>query len=584
MTWAGILKAVASALARESLPAGPGVPAQSLLAALTQPLPQIMCRAAQGRALDRADGAGPLIRQYDLPPFLLAHGLFGTATAAVKACGSGSAGGGCADDRVIAAVAVCALSADGSVGDRSDPEVRLPPDRLASDWAGAFDTAAWSQGLAGLAQRTAELNDLLLAAGGARRLQWHGVTLEDRILAEAVAAAVVGGAASDSAVPPMLWRFPFGLFGKLGLSAAEDSVNAIEGWLGVEFRPAPHTVDRTADLAVLVATLAKDLSEGCRCKDGIDPGEVAFVPRGDCRQEDHDLRLWQPGQTRPGSRGGGRFAATLWGWQRRWLGGAVPHHHSDAGHRDRPRLRPNDVAGSVLARRWLATDRGFGGPVLRYDRILPEVCLACGERVRLAHTATAGGRAIIERVCPCGESRYIYRAEVTHAGGGDQLRHKLGLVVASQEEGSPGVGYCSTAPLGPLWVCGRSGRYSLAQRYCPDPGCGPHDGQEHTQLGHAWALLPRGHAWADLRATATRQEGAAIANGGPRLSETDMQLLRQAFDELNPGSGRGCRTETDLWHQARQWSAEEVERFPALAGRHGLELLLRCKQIAEGEP
>lgn len=563
MEWPGILEAVAGALSQAWLPAVRDEPGQSLLDALAEATPRSLRRAVARQAAAGGDGEAvePLIHQNDLPPYLLANGAFEVAATAVA-------------DRVAAAVAVCALSTLGSGQAPHEGALSPLPRRLAE-----FAAPAWQEGLAALAARTAELNGLLRAAAGTRRQQWRGVPPDDRILAEAAAAAVVGGAAGATGVPPQTWRFPFHLFCRLGVSAAEDAGAAIERWLGIEFLPAPHTRERTASLAALVAAQAMTLAGGCRCKDGIDRGEVAFVPRGACRQEDHDLRLWRPGGTRPGSRGGGRFAATLWGWHRRWLGGAGAAPSPPAAAR--PRLRSHDVAGSVLARCWLAVDRGFGGPVLRYDRILPEACLNCGATVRIAHRTAPGGRAATGRDDCCERPRRVYRSEISLRGGGAQVRHKLGVVVAAQEDGAPG-GYCSTAPLGPLWLCASSGRYSLAGRYCPDPGCGPHDGGGHLRVDHGWVLLPRGQAWADLRGTAARGDGAAAAGGGGGLSEDDLRYLREALGLPAQGAWGAGRTAAEVWERARGWSAREMEAFRKRAGKRGLELLLKCKQAAEG--
>ena len=114
---------------------------------------------------------------------------------------------------------------------------------------------------------------------------------------------------------------------------------------------------------------------------------------------------------------GSRYASTLWGWQRRWLGGTQAGRAATNEHPERVRLRPNDVAGSVLARRWLSGDRGFGGPVLLYDRILPEFCLACGSKVEPTASTDAAGRTIIRRTPCCPRQQLVYRSEFSGAAG-----------------------------------------------------------------------------------------------------------------------------------------------------------------------
>ena len=337
-----------------------------------------------------------------------------------------------------------------------------------------FGTAAWAEALSSLTRRTAELHGLLAVADSDRHHSWRRVAAEDRILAEAVAAAAVGGAASASRVPPQRWLFPFHLFCRLGVSAAGEALGTIERWLGSEFLPGPRTAERAAGLAELVASEAIALPDGCACKKGINIGEVAYTPRGPCRQDDHDLKSWQPGRTKPGSRSGGRYADTLWGWLRRWLGGTDIGRASGGAHpADRPRLRSNDVAGSVLAKRWLSQDRGWRGPVALYDRILPEFCLSCSQKVQLLTvSAVAGQKRIIRATC-CGEPRIVYRSEFGQRNGRRHLKPRLGIVVATSTEDAGNAGYTPTTQLGRLWVCSASGRYSLSETHSSGPGLWP---------------------------------------------------------------------------------------------------------------
>jgi hypothetical protein len=160
------------------------------------------------------------------------------------------------------------------------------------------------------------------------------------------------------------------------------------------------------------------------------------------------------------------------------------------------------------------------------------------------------------------------------------LRPKLGIVVIWQSEVAGSAGYCSTAPLGPLWLCRTSGRYSRSQQYCP--ACGPDPGPGHEPVPHGWVLLPREQAWHDLVGTAGRGGSADGPASGATVSESDLRYLEEVFAELQPGTQPTFATPADVWAAARGWSIEEMERFRDLAGQRGLELLLRCKQIAEG--
>jgi hypothetical protein len=313
-------------------------------------------------------------------------------------------------------------------------------------------------------------------------------------------------------------------------------------------------------------------------------GELGFARRGPCRQDDHDLRAWRPGQGKPGSRGGARYASTLWGWQRRWLGGADfgrAAAAAPAAGSARTRLRPNDVASSVLARKWLCADRGFGGPVLRYDRILPEFCLGCGGKVRLTSVPGPAGRMLVRRAPCCPQQQLVYRSEFIWRDGRRLLRPKLGLVVASQSDDGGHAGYGSTEPLGPVWVCRASGRYSCSGRCCPE--CGPGQERGHEPVPHGWVLLPLAGAWADLRATAgLDDEQAAGSPADDAVGQADLRFLADVCGQLPPGNKRQFEAPADAWAVAKGWSSAEMNSFTDLAGLRGLELLLRCRRIAEG--
>jgi hypothetical protein len=573
--WAEALDAVAAALASRPLSGGGEEPGRSpsLLTAVTGSIPPDLRRRLQPVGQDTAnDDVEPLIYQNEFPVRLLADGIVAAAAAAcsgVSEC-----------PRVTGIVAVSALSTlqlDPADEATSLSRVR----RLISGVAGVARQPGWTAALDSLTSRTEELNELLGAAEGDRRQIWPGVSVADRILAEAVAAALVGGSARASGVPPRRWLFPFHLFCSLGMSAARSSAGTIERWLGIEFLPAPRTAERAASLATLVAEEASTLWQGCGCKAEPEPGELAFARRGPCRQDDHDLAAWQPGQPKPGSRNGSRYASTLWGWQRRWLGGA-DFGRAAAAPAARPKLRSNDVASCVLARRWLSADRGFGGPVLRYDRILPEFCLNCGAKVTLISVPGPAGRTVVQRVLCCAHPRLVYRSEFIWRDGRRLLRPKLGIVVASQAGDGGNAGYGSTEPLGPIWVCRASGRYLRAEGRCP--GCGPGQDGVHEPAGHGWVLLPLAEAWADLRATAGLGDHPAAGHAADdAVGEADLRFLADICSQLPPGVQRHFVTPQDVWALAKGWSSAEMNAFTGLAERRGLELLLRCRQITEAQ-
>jgi len=581
MSWAEIIDAVATPLEARRLPDAGGEDSVSLLAAVTGSVPPGLRRRLQHQlpSQDPAnDDVEPLIYQNEFGVHLLADGIVDVATQAV----AGRCARGC--PAVTAIVAVAALSTL-RLEPAGNAAARLQVHRRIT----MFGAPAWTEALDCLASRTAELNDLLTKAADGRRQSWARVTPEDRILAEALAAAVVGGAAQASGVPPQRWLLPFHLFCSLGTSAARSSLTTIEHWLGIEFLPAPRTAGRAASLAALVADEAAALWRGCGCKVAAGGDELGFARRGPCRQDDHDLRAWRPGEGKPGSRGGARYASTLWGWQRRWLGGADFGRAATATDAARPRLRPNDVASSVLARRWLDADRGFGGPVLRYDRILPEFCLGCGSKVRLTSVPGPAGHMLVRRATCCPQQQLVYRSEFIWRDGRRLLRPKLGLVVAAE---GGNAGYGSTEPLGPVWVCRSTGRYSCSGRYCPE--CGPGQERGHERVHHGWVLLPLAGAWADLRATAglddlqvnvSPADGVSPADTGSPADNTvgdaDLRFLADVCGHLPPGHQRQFEAPADAWALAKGWSSAEMNRFKDLAGLRGLELLLRCRRFAE---
>src|ERR1700728_5068244 len=316
MRWSEVMNKVAASLAARQLPDAEGDPDNpvSMLTALTGSIPPGLRRRLRLGPLSQNkanNDVEPLIYQNEFPVRLLAVGIVDVAAQAV----GGASGQEC--PRVTAITAIAALST-----------LQLDPGEEGATLLHvhrrirAFGSAEWTVALDALARRTAELDELLAAAAGDRRQGWHRVGLADRILGEAVAAAVGGGAAQASGVPPREWLFPFHLFCNLGVSAAGSALSTVERWLGIEFLPGPRTAARAASLAALVADEASALWRGCGCKAPAEDEELGFARRGPCRQDDHDLRVWRPGQHKPGSRSGARYASTLWGWQRRWLRGA----------------------------------------------------------------------------------------------------------------------------------------------------------------------------------------------------------------------------------------------------------------------
>ena len=296
MRWSEVMNKVAASLAARQLPDAEGDPDNpvSMLTALTGSIPPGLRRRlrlgplgplSQNKANNDVE---PLIYQNEFPVRLLAVGIVDVAAQAVGAASDQEC------PRVTAITAIAALST-----------LRLDPGEEGATLLHvhrrmrAFGSAEWTAALDALARRTAELDELLAAAAGDRRQGWHRVALADRILGEAVAAAVVGGAAQASGVPPREWLFPFHLFCNLGVSAAGSALSTVERWLGIEFLPEPRTPARAASLAALVADEASALWRGCGCKAPAEDEELGFARRGPCRQDDHDLRVWRPGSTSP---------------------------------------------------------------------------------------------------------------------------------------------------------------------------------------------------------------------------------------------------------------------------------------------
>ena len=577
MRWSEVMNTVAAALADRQLPYAAGDNPDnpvSLLTALTGSIPPGLRRRLRPDLLgplsqDTAnDDVEPLIYQNEFPVSLLAAGIVDVAAQAVDgACGQESR-------RVTAITAVAALSTL-----RLDPAEEAAALLHVHRRMQTFRSAEWTAALDALLRRTTELDELLAAVAGDRRQGWHRVTMADRILGEAVAAAVVGGAAQASGVPPREWLFPFHLFCNLGASAAGSALSTMERWLGIEFLPGPRTPARTASLAALVADEASALWRGCGCKVPAQDEELGFARRGPCRQDDHDLRAWRPGQHKPGSRNGARYASTLWGWQRRWLGGADAGRAAAAGPGARPKLRGNDVAASVLARRWLSSDRGFGGPVLRYDRILPEFCRSCGAKVHLISVTGPAGRTLVQRETCCGQQHLVYRSEFIERDGRRLLRPKLGIVVASQSQDGGNAGYGSTEPLGPIWLCRECGRYTRSAGRCPE--CGRRSERAHERVHHGWVLLPLAAAWADLKATAGPDDDDTAGTAAEDVAGEALRFLAGVCGQLAPVGQGQPRTPADVWALAKGWSSAEMNAFRNLAGLRGLELLFLCRQIAE---
>jgi hypothetical protein len=577
MRWSEVMNKVAAALADRQLPDPGGDPENpvSLLSALTGSIPPGLRRRLRPYPLDPLsqhpanDDLEPLIYQNEFPVCLLAAGIVDVAAQAI----AGVSGQEC--PRVTAITALSALSTL-----RLDPAEEGAALLHVHRRLAAFGSPEWAAALDALARRTAELDDLLAAVAGDRRQGWHRVRLEDRILGEAVAAAVVGGAAQASGVPPREWLFPFHLFCNLGVSAAGPALSTVERWLGIEFLPGPRTAARAASLAGLVADEASVLWRGCACKVPAEDEELGFARRGPCRQDDHDLRAWRPGQHKPGSRNGARYASTLWGWQRRWLGGADAGRAAAASPAVRPKLRSNDVASSVLARRWLSADRGFGGPVLRYDRILPEFCRNCGSKARMISVAGPTGRRLVQRAACCPQQHLVYRSEFIERDGRRLLRPKLGIVVASQSQEGGNAGYGSTEPLGPIWMCRQCGRYARSAGHCPE--CGPGPDRAHERVHHGWVLLPLAAAWADLKATAgPGDDDTAGPAAGAGVGDADLRFLADVCSKLPLREQRQLGTPGDVWALAKGWSSSDMNAFRDLAGLRGLELLFQCRQIAE---
>ncbi len=560
MDWADLISGVAAALAEQPLltrgePGGLAFP-PSLLVAVTSAEPVTLWgQRLPADGEPSADDSGESVRVFDGPRELLAGGIIGAAERA--------AGGGV--DAVIAISALSTFRLPLMPDDAALAAVRRGLDR--------FRDPQWAEALDCLAARTGELTGLLAAARSSHHRSWPHITLGDQLLAEAVAAAVAGGAASASGIPPARWLFPFGVFCQLGITAAASAVGTIERWLGVEFRPTQGH-GRLASLAEFIVGETGQLHDGCQCKNDTDPYEAAFTRRGPCRQIDHDIRRWQPGQPKPGSKT--RFADTLWGWLRRWLGGAAGTAGANPG--SQPRLQPNDVAGSLIARKWLCTQHGLGGPVLLYDRILPERCRTCGERPRVRSAHTEGGGTRINRVC-CRQPDLVYQCEIIERAGKPRLKPKLGLVLSSAEGVS---GYMTTEELGALWVCHVSGRYSRSGSYCPNPDCGSHPPGGHSSFTHGWVLVPLSGAWNDLETTAKQADAPVQVAPEHQISEADLRFLRTEIRRLRPADQLRLDTPEEIWAVAQTLSGDEVASFADLAGSRGAELILQCKEIATG--
>src|ERR1700689_974394 len=281
----------------------------------------------------------------------------------------------------------------------------------------------------------------------------------------------------------------------------------------------------------------------------------------------------------PGRAGRGRGERALarlrvQGARRRRRAGLRPAGAVSAG---RP---PPGGAPAARARRWLSSDRGFGGPVLRYDRILPEFCRSCGSKVHLVSVAGPVGRTLVQRGACCGPQLLVYRSEFIERDGRRLLRPKLGIVVASQSQEGGNAGYSSTEPLGPIWLCRQCGRYSRAAGHCPE--CGPGRERAHERVHHGWVLLPLAAAWADLKATAgPADDDTAGTAADDVVGETDLAFLADVCSQLLPREQRQLGTPADVWALAKGWSTAEMNAFRSVAGLRGLELLFHCRQIAE---
>jgi hypothetical protein len=233
----------------------------------------------------------------------------------------------------------------------------------------------------------------------------------------------------------------------------------------------------------------------------------------------------------------------------------------------------------VLARRWLSSDRGFGGPVLRYDRILPEFCRSCGAKVHLISVAGPAGRTLVQRAACCGQQHLVYRSEFIERAGRRMLRPKLGIVVASQSPDGGNAGYGSTEPLGAIWLCRECGRYSRSAGHCPE--CGRRGERAHERVHHGWVLLPLAAAWADLKATAGPDDDDAPGTAVGDVAGEALRFLASVCGQLAPGGQAQLRTPAEVWALAKGWSSAEMNAFRNLAGLRGLELLFNCRRIAE---
>jgi hypothetical protein len=155
-------------------------------------------------------------------------------------------------------------------------------------------------------------------------------------------------------------------------------------------------------------------------------------------------------------------------------------------------------------------------------------------------------------------------------------------VVASLQGEGGNAGYGSTEPLGPIFVCRKSGRYLRAGGCCPE--CGPGQNGVHEPVRHGWVLLPLADAWADLRATAGLGDHYAAGHAADdAVGQADLRFLADVCSQLPPGLQRHFDTPQDVWALAKGWSSAEMNAFKNLAERRGLKLVLRCKQIAEAQ-
>src|SRR6185437_13125170 len=182
----------------------------------------------------------------------------------------------------------------------------------------------------------------------------------------------------------------------------------------------------------------------------------------------------------------------------------------------------------------------------------------------------------------CAQQELVYRSEYIERGGKVVLRPKLGIIVTWPSQDAGSAGYGSTAPLGPLWVCNRCGRYTLSDRHCPSDECRADGRCVLGPVHHGWVLLPLSDAWENLKKT-----------GVPAADETDgtshdvallpaeLRYLADICGKLPSGRNYRINTPADVWALASSWSTAETAEFTVLGKRHGLELLLRCKEIAQ---